>query len=90
MAEPKVNTSQSLQKASDKDLDTQIKSLNTKLKTAKKEKVSFPVGLQKNLGTSVFLGLNGSHVIVPVDGEDHEIPAPLAKIAKDMIKRLTT
>lgn len=54
----------------------------------KKEKFSIPQMLEKSLGTELFISVNGGYVVVPVDGEEYEIPETLAAHGRAVIKNL--
>lgn len=79
------NTSKSL---SNSDLTVEIKRLKAEIAKEKKVKVSIPAVFQKQLGPSLFVGVNGNEVVIPVDGEDHLIPETLAAHVKEYIKNL--
>ena len=79
------NTSKSLSNA---DLSLEIKRLKAEIANEKKVKVNIPAVFQRQLGPSLFVGVNGNEVIIPVDGEDHLVPETLANHVKEYIKNL--
>jgi hypothetical protein len=83
--EKKSNTTASLTNA---QLSLETKKISAKFKEEKKVKVSVPKAFQKQLGPSLFVGINGSSLYIPVDGEDHEVPESFAKHVKKYIKDL--
>lgn len=69
-------------------LQTEVKRMAASFKKEKKVAVSIPKAFQKQLGPSLFVGINGSSMYVPVDGEDHEVPESFAKHIKKYVKEL--
>lgn len=90
MAEtPKVNTTETVKAPkTNADLAAETKAALAKMKSGKKNMVSIPSILQAQLGANLFVQVNGVHVHVPVDGEEHPIPEPHAKQVKEMLKNL--
>lgn len=81
----KVN---STKKLNNSELGLEIKRINDELKQEKKVKVSIPAAFTNSLGPSLFVGVNGSAIYIPVDGEDHEVPETIANHVKQYIKGL--
>lgn len=85
-----INTTKSINKpqTTDQDLQKQVNELGGLFAEEKKVKVSIPTALEKSIGSELFLGINGVSLVVPVDGEDHEIPETFAKHLKEFLKNL--
>lgn len=86
-----TNTTASINKPKQKtnaELAAETKKAQKAFGNAKKVKVSIPSVLAGQLGSTQFIGVNGVHVNVPVDGEDYEIPEPHAQVLKEMLKNL--
>jgi hypothetical protein len=86
-----VNTTKSTQAVKEtaiKDLEKQVKQAAEQLKAEKLVKVSIPKALEKHIGPTLLLGLNGVQVVLPVDGKDYEIPAPFKTILNDYLENL--
>jgi hypothetical protein len=81
----KTNSTKNL---SNSDLSLEIKRLGNDLKKEEKVKVSIPSAFKNQLGPSLFVGVNGSAIYIPVDGEDHEVPKTIAAHVKQYIKGL--
>lgn len=71
-----------------KDYQKEMDTTAAGFQQEKKVSFSIPKMLQASLGTELFIAVNGSHVVVPVDGEEYEIPETLAKHGKEVIKNL--
>lgn len=74
----------------DADLQKQVVALGAKFNAEKKVKVNIPKGLAKNVGPTLFVGINGVNLVIPADGEDHSIPETFASHVKEYLKNLTT
>lgn len=84
-----ANTTASITKPkSNAELAAETKAALAKMKGGKKVEVSIPTALQPQLGANLYVAVNGIHVYVPVDGEDHPIPEPHAIQVKQMLKNL--
>lgn len=55
----------------------------------KLEKVAIPKVLEKGIGQTLFVGVNGVFVNLPVDGKDYEVPATFAAHVKQYLANLT-
>ena len=89
----KTNTTKSIGEPialTDRELEEQIRALGAQFNAEKKVKFSIPVGLQRNIGHTLFLAINGVSLVIPVDGEDYEIPETFAEHGKQYLKTLTT
>ena len=73
MAAQKVNTSKSMSEVSDVDIAKQVNEMAEAFKAEKKVKVSIPKALAKHIGPTLFLSVNGSDLVIPVDGKIYEI-----------------
>lgn len=76
-----VNTTKSVGSAAAKetaiqDLEKQVKDAARALTAEKLVKVSIPKVLEKHIGPTLLLGINGVQIVLPVDGKDYEVPAP--------------
>lgn len=69
------NTTKSMNEpqVTDKDLQEQINKAGAAFKGEKKVKVSIPKALQKHLGPTLPIGVNGVFIVLPVDGTTHEV-----------------
>lgn len=85
-----VNTSQSLKAGfkTNAQLAEENKRALAKSKGEKLVTVSIPSVLQSKLGPNQFISVNGVSVTIPVDGEDHKIPATHAAHLKEYLKQL--
>lgn len=87
--QPVVNTTTTMKKAkSNADLANETKSALKKFEGEKEVSVSIPSVLEPKLGAVQFISINGVSVNVPVDGEDHKIPASHAAFLKQYLKEL--
>ena len=86
-----VNTTKSTAEVKEtavKELEAQIKRAAEVLKSEKLAKVSIPKALEKKIGPTLFLGIQGVHVVLPVDGKEYEIPSPFKAILNDYLENL--
>lgn len=85
------NTTESLLKpqVNDKELQDQINKAALVFKGEKKVKVSIPKALEKHLGPTLPIGVNGVFIVLPVDGSTHEINETHADHLKDYLANLT-
>jgi hypothetical protein len=86
-----VNTSKSTAEAKEtaiKDLEKQVKQAAEQLKAEKLVKVSIPKALEKHIGPTLLLGINGVQVVLPVDGKEYEVPAPFKKNLDEYLENL--
>lgn len=59
-----------------KDLEQQVRDAAVRLKAEKMVKVSIPKGYEKFTGPTVPFGINGVMIVLPVDGQEYDVPAP--------------
>ena len=73
-----VNTTKSttIKETAIKDLEKQVKDAAAALNAEKLVKVSIPKVLEKNIGPTLYLGIQGVSIVLPVDGKEYEVPAP--------------
>ena len=75
----KTNTTSSVNSTkSDADLKRELENAKSAFANEKLVSVSIPKGLEKGLGQTLYIGVNGVFVNLPVDGTKHEIPETLA------------
>lgn len=89
----KLNSTKSMnepKQLTDQEIMDKVKKMNVEIKKMPKVKISFPVALQKFLGTEVYLGHNLSGLVIPVDGKEYEVPKVFGDRARDLINNLTT
>lgn len=87
MATGKVNTTSSVNKStkSDAELAAEIKNAAKAFDGEKLVSVSIPKGLESKIGQTLYIGVNGVFVNLPVDGTKHEIPETLAAHLQDYL-----
>lgn len=91
MATPsKQNTTKTLgnAKVSDADLKRELDKAKASFDGEKLVKVSIPKILEGSVGQTLFVGVNGVFVNIPVDGKEYEIPETLANHAKAYLNNL--
>ena len=71
-----------------KELDAQVKAAAAALKAEKLVKASIPKAFEKNIGPTLYLAIQGVHIVLPVDGKEYEIPAPFKAVLNDYIDNL--
>lgn len=87
----KVNTTQTVTKPkTDTDLEKEMEKLAEQFRKEKKVKFSIPVQFAKHIGSTLYVGVNGSGINIPVDGKEYEIPETFAKHAQQALNNLTT
>lgn len=86
----KPNTSKSVQKAkvSDSDLNKEIARAKAAFSKEKMVKVAIPQVFQKDFGHTLYVGVNGVFINIPVDGKEYEVPETLAAHAKEAMNNL--
>jgi hypothetical protein len=87
MAESKAKTN-STKTLTNAELGLEVKRLRGEIEKEDKVKVSIPKAFAPQLGNSLFVGVNGSKVIIPVDGKEYAIPKTLAAHVKEYINSL--
>lgn len=92
MSKQVINTSKSMSKPSvnEKELENQIKKAAEAFEKEKLVQVSINTNLQKNIGESLPLGINGVRIVLPVDGSKHKIPESFANLLNDYLANLKT
>lgn len=86
-----VNTTKSAAQAKEtavKDLDNQVKEAAARLNAEKLVKVSIPKAFEKAIGPTLYLGINGVGLVLPVNGEEYEVPAPYKSHLKDYLDNI--
>lgn len=87
-----ANTTKSInegKKISEKDLQGQVNKAAEKLGKEALVEVSIPKNLKPKIGETLPIGINGSFVVLPVDGTKHKIPKTLADHLQDYLANLT-
>lgn len=89
-AKRKQNTTKSLanKAVSDADLAKELSKAKSAFSNEKLVKISIPKVLEGSIGKTLFVGVNGVFVNIPVDGKEYEIPETLANHAKDYMNNL--
>lgn len=54
----------------------------------KTEKISIPEVLKSQIGATLFVGVNGVFLNIPVDGKSYEVPETFAKHIRDYLANL--
>ena len=92
MAAPKnsTNTTTSVNepKVSDAELNKELAKAKTAFADEKTVKFSIPKVFAKDFGPTLYVGVNGVFVNIPVDGKEYEVPETLAQHAKQTIDNL--
>lgn len=88
----KINTTSNINEPqiSEAQLQKQVDEAARALRETKKVKVSIPKALAKNIGPTLPLGLNGAMIVLPVDGTEHEVPAPYKVLLDEYLANLTS
>lgn len=88
----KTNTSKNIEAAqvTEAQLEMQVKQAAKALMDEKLVKVSIPKALARTIGLTLPLGINGAMIVLPVDGSEHEVPAPFKKLLDDYLANLTS
>lgn len=73
----------------DKELNEQIKKLGKDFAEEKKRKITIPKALEKNIGSTLEVGVNSVFLVIPV-GQQVEIPETFAKHVEQVINNITT
>lgn len=76
MAVNTTKSTQSMQATAIKELEKQVKEAAQRLNAEKLVKVSIPKALERHIGPTLLIGINGVQIVLPVDGKDYEVPAP--------------
>lgn len=84
----KINTTKTIINASAKIMDEQIRKLPDIFQKQKRVGFSIPSALAKAVGNIMLIGVNGSFLEIPADGEIYEIPESFAKHGQRTIKNL--
>jgi hypothetical protein len=72
----------------ERDLEKQVKEAAAALKAEKLVKASIPKALEKHIGPTLLLGINGVQIVLPVDGKEYEIPTPFKTVLNEYIENL--
>lgn len=86
-----INTVKSTTKAKEtaiSELEKQVKEAAIALKAEKLVKVSIPKALEKHIGPTLLLGINGVQIVLPVDGKEYDVPAPFKANLNEYIDNL--
>lgn len=87
-----TNTTKSINQApetTEKDLELQVKQAAEMLKGEKLVEVSIPKHYVKAIGPTLFLGINGVNLVLPVDGSKHQIPKSYKEHLDEYLNNLT-
>jgi hypothetical protein len=82
------STAETVKETAVKDLEKQVKQAAEQLKAEKLVKVSIPKALEKHIGPTLYLGLQGVSIVLPVDGKDYEVPAPFKVVLTNYLDNL--
>jgi hypothetical protein len=88
MAVNSTKTVQAVKETAIKELEAQVKDAAQRLNSEKLVKVSIPKALEKYIGPTLYLGLQGVSLVLPVDGKDYEVPAPFKAILTEYLDNL--
>jgi hypothetical protein len=77
-------------KFSDVELQAEVKAANDVFKEERLVKTSIPKSYQKFIGETLPVGINGSFIVLPVDGTTHEIPETFADFVREYLNNITT
>lgn len=72
-----TNTTKSMTEVSDNvkaEIVESLKRAQEKFKGEKQVTVSVPKNLQRAVGQTLFLSINGVSIVLPVDGSKHKVP----------------
>jgi hypothetical protein len=86
-----INTTANMSnRISEGEMSRDVERAARALKAKKKVTVNIPKQLAPTVGDIMISCINGACIRVPVDGEDHEIPEPYAKIIKESLKTVNS
>jgi hypothetical protein len=86
-----INTTANMSnRISEGEMSRDVERAAKALKAKKKVTVNIPKQLAPTVGDVMISCINGACIRVPVDGEDHDIPEPYAKIIKDSLKTVNS
>ena len=71
-----------------KELEAQVKAAAAALNSEKLVKVSIPKAFEKNIGPTLYLGIQGVSIVLPVDGKEYEVPSPFKAHLTEYIDNL--
>lgn len=86
-----INSTKSVSKGkslTDAELKEQVKKLGAEFAKEKQVKVSIPTALAKNIGTELFIGINGVSLVLPVDGKSYPVPETFANHVQEYLLNL--
>ena len=72
----------------DATLSAELKRAKNAFSKEKTSKVSIPTVLKSSLGRTLFVGVNGVFVNIPVDGKEYEVPETFANHVKQVLANL--
>lgn len=90
MARNTVESINEGQRVSENDLQAEVKEAARKLGEETKVKVSIPKSYAKFIGDTLPLGINGTFIVLPVDGTTVEIPETFADHLREYLNNITT
>jgi hypothetical protein len=88
MAETKTNTTKSMQEPSDSlkaNIEKSLAKAKAKFEKEKQLEVSIPKNFKKDLGETLYLNINGTKIVLPVDGSKHKVPESFADHLRDYL-----
>ena len=72
----------------DATLSAELKRAKLAFSKEKTTKVAVPAVLKSSLGRTLFVGVNGVFVNIPVDGKEYELPETFANHVKQVLANL--
>jgi hypothetical protein len=78
----------SKKETAESELTKQVKEAAARLKAEKTVKVSIPKALEKNIGPTLCLGINGVQLVIPVNGKEYEVPTPYKAVLDEYLDNL--
>ena len=72
----------------DATLSAELKRAKLAFSKEKTVKVAVPAVLKSSLGRTLFVGVNGVFVNIPVDGKEYEVPETFANHVKQVLANL--
>lgn len=87
-----TNTTDSLKEideSTNKKIEASLEEAKQKAVKEKQVTVSIPKNLESKIGKTLFLAVNGVHVVLPVDGSKHKVPESFAENLQEYLNNLT-
>lgn len=86
----KTNTTKSITSAETEhqSIKESLEQARAKFKDEKAVEVSVPKSFEKSIGKTLFIGINGVHIVLPVDGTKHKIPQSFAEHLSEYLNGL--